>query len=58
LEPSFHSKSKTFPIVAASTPLTISLPPATSPPSWRSALMALTPGTLAAVRVISGSIGE
>ena len=58
LEPSFHSKSNTLAIVAASTPLTISLPPATRPPSWRSALIAVTPGTLAAVRAISGSIGE
>src|SRR5215218_579513 len=57
LEPSFHSKSNTLATVAASTPLTISLPPATRPPSWRSELIALTPGTPAAVRAMSGSIG-
>src|SRR3954470_18448426 len=58
LEPSSHSKSNTLAIVAASTPLTISVLPATRPPSWRSALIALTPGAWAAVRAMSGSIGE
>jgi hypothetical protein len=45
-------------IVAGSTPLTTSLSPATSPPSWRSVLTAETPGTDAAVRATSGSTGD
>ena len=58
LEPSFHRKSNSLAIVAVSTPLTISFWPATRPPSWRSALTAVTPGTLAAACATSGFIGD